>query len=111
LEYVQKFICESTWKQKIFVAERVNARRKANADILTTFRTLGIERFRNFYEEINENKSRNNVEKQYKTFMADMEEIRQFINKAFQDELVSLGTKKPISIEEDWSWRRNTTVE
>jgi hypothetical protein len=111
LAYVQKQICETTWKQKIFVAERVNARRKANADILTTFRTLGIERFRNFYEEINEIKTAKNITKQFKSFMTDMEEIRKFINKAFQDELVSLGTKTPIAIEENWTWRRNTTVE
>lgn len=111
LAYVQKHICESTWKQKIFVAERVNARRKANADILTTFRTLGIERFRNFYEEIHENNTAKNIAKKYHSFMTDMEEIRKFINKAFQDELVSLGTKIPIAIEENWTWRRNTTTE
>lgn len=107
LEYVQKHICESTWKQKIFVAERINARRKANADILTTFRTLGIERFRNFYEEINENKTEKNIIKRYNSFIEDMEEIRKFINKAFEDELVSLGTKKPIAVDENWDWRRN----
>lgn len=111
LAYVQKQICEATWKQKIFVAERVNARRKANSDILTTFRTLGIERFRNFYEEIQANQTARNVAKKFHSFMTDMEEIRKFINKAFQDELVSLGTKIPIAIEGDWSWRRNTTVE
>ena len=107
MNYVTDKIDEDKWKQSIFLQERKNARIRANADILTTLRTLGVERFRNLVESLNTSTQHAKI---IKEFMAEMEEIRLFINKAFRDELPVLGTKCPTQVRGDWTWGHFDTV-
>lgn len=108
LQYVRDIITEKQWRQGIFVRERDNARRKANADIYVTLRTLAIERFRDLAENVRNQQSRLVQYDIVDKFVKEMEEIRTFINKAFMDELPPLGTKKPIQIlntKKGWYWK------
>ena len=100
-KYINKSISEKRWEQIIFLRERENARRRASADILVTFRTLSVERFRAFAQDL---EMTNDKDELYKNFMNVMNEIRMFINKAFMEELPLLGTKKPIQLDENWEY-------
>ncbi len=104
-EYVMGKITEKVWKQRIFIKERLNVRKKSNSDILVTLRTLSIERFRNIYENLNLTTSQQKSSILIKAFFKDINEVRIFINETFQNELTLLGTKKPIQISEDWVWK------
>ena len=107
MAYVQDRIDEKKWRQLIFTRERENDRRNANADILVTLRTLAIERFRDLAHNARNIKRRTGQKELVNNFVEEMEKIRTFINKAFQEELPPLGTKKPLQIfntTQGWWW-------
>nr|QBK86830.1 MAG: E3 ubiquitin-protein ligase [Marseillevirus LCMAC103] len=105
---------EAEWQQKIFLRERSNARRQATVDILTTFQTIAVERFRNLYETLRspppERMSIFVAPKKQKkilaNFVKEMEDVRKFINSTFFDELRVLGTAEPLHITDKWTWSR-----
>ncbi len=102
-EYVLDKITEDHWRHIIFTRERNNARKQALSDILDTFRTLMIERVRNFYESSVENGT---TAPFYDPFLDEVEKIRIFINDTLDKELKALGTTNPIQITKDWEWKR-----
>jgi len=108
LNYVQDRMDEKRWRQNIFLRERENARRSANADIYVTLRTLAIERFRDLAENVRGKQALKIKQGYVDKFLGEMEEIRTFVNKAFMSELPPLGTKKPaqvvISNHTGWMW-------
>lgn len=107
MKYVMKDINEKRWEQSIFIKERANSRTKANNDILTTFRSLSVEQFRNLALELEEKES-GGKEQTINSFFRDMERIRLFINEAFLTELPCLGTKKPYQLvvkNNIWRWK------
>ena len=128
--YVLKKKSEKEWQQSIFVRERTNDRKRANSQILQTFRSLGVERFRNLYETLQENAAvpaprrggtrtasqrssellRNLKARKEActTFELEMEEIRTFINESFTGELPLLGTRNPLQIIDGWRWNDRT---
>ena len=110
-------ITEDTFKQKIYERDRRNARKEENHRILETLQTLGIERFRQLAQNCDAVKRRCHVATlaskpmqgkttMYKTlaknFKDEMENIRNFINDAFQEELPPLGTMYPYIIPKNW---------
>jgi hypothetical protein len=102
LQYVLNEITEGRWQQAIFLKERTNERKNANLQILTTFRTLAVERFRNLSEKYDDYAIIPN--KVIRVFVKEMDNIRIFINKAFIDELIPLGNRKPYQINSNWIW-------
>lgn len=106
MRYILKEISEDKWMQSIFVKERQNERKRANNEILTTLRTLAIERFRDLAQTLQELPSENfsKCNRVVEKFIKEMGKIRNFINKAFMEELPPLGTKKPLQIVSCWMW-------
>lgn len=131
LEYVLNKITEKQWQQKIFNTERSNARKQAVREILTTLRTLIVERFRNlletceaaFVEERPDvalrqvdrygwqqypkegSRATPKSEAAYEQFIKDTEIIRNFTNEALMTELPALGTTRPNQITKEWKWK------
>ena len=103
-------ISEEYFKQRIFERDRRNARKEENHRILETLQTLAIERFRDLAQNcrgVRDSPYDDNVqETMYKKLVAnfkeEMENIRKFINDAFQEELPSLGTPYPYIIPKNW---------
>nr|QBK86256.1 MAG: E3 ubiquitin-protein ligase [Marseillevirus LCMAC102] len=123
-EYVLDKITEDQWKQRIFLRERTNTRKQAILDIIDTFRTLIIERVKNFYESSQENGTivpaplydqfidsyESSNAPLYDQFIKEVEEIKTFINDTLNKELKALGTTKPIQITENWNWMLNSKI-
>jgi len=96
-------ITDIAFKQKIFLRERDNARKEENHRILSTYQVLAIERFRELAHQCKKYRSTDPVLKQIvHKFLLQMDEIRDFINTAFQEELPPLGQIKHYIIASDW---------
>lgn len=118
VDYVLNCITEDVWMRKIFLKERENARRRARAQIYTTYRTLGVERFRALIEDaraIDGDVPRRRLGsgrwslysssygaevtdakiKRVREFESDMLEIQKFINGTFATEMPPLGMTCP----------------
>ena len=109
-------INESEWEQKIFLRQRLNERKREARNIIDLFRNLGIERFRNLYEELRPlGKDLDTVSEKINDFFIEMERVRLLINEIFMVNLTAVGTANPIQISETWRWntsktRRNTAL-
>ena len=96
-------ITDIAFKQKIFLRERDNARKEENHRILSTYQVLAIERFRELAHQCKKYHSTDPVLKHIvHNFLLQMDEIRDFINTAFQEELPPLGQIKHYIIASDW---------
>ncbi len=107
-------ITEDYFKQRIFEKDRLNDRKEENHRILETLQTLAIERFRVLAQKcthVSRSPRMSLVREQsrdtrYKNlvgeFRREMENIRCFINDAFQEELPPLGTRRPYIIPKNW---------
>ena len=114
-DLVLKDITEEEFKQKIFLRERLNARKEENHRILSTLQTLAIERFRDVAQTCTEINHRTDLcgqgkDEAYdvvvKNFTNEMGKIREFINDAFKEELPPLRTPRPYIIPSDWGYIR-----
>lgn len=118
MDYVLGKKTEKQWESAIFTRERNNERKKVLSDIYVTFRTISVERFRQLYEDLEALRVRNttngggseveNTKKSIKiyvkAFIENMNEVKTFINSTLSEELVLLGTAKPIQILDSWQW-------
>ncbi len=112
--YIVNEIDESKWEHLLFIRDRTNERNQIKLDILTTLRTLMIERFRNLSTYQNyripirsnsdSNKQRKILLKKFDEFMIEAEEIRIFTNEALM-ELCDVGTKNPPQMTKKWVWK------
>jgi hypothetical protein len=108
MEYVKGNLSEKDWVQVVFKNDRKHERENTLRDILTTCRTLCVERFRNLAMKVQEDVRQNRrqslrtVPGVYNEFLEDIEKIRVFVNETIQKELIPLGTRKPSLISDDW---------
>ena len=107
LRYVMGELDEDTWKQRVFLKERCVARTKVKMQILRTFLTLGVERFRDLYES----KTRTGGNwttppTKVNKFVKEMRSIRNYINKTLEEELGVLGSSvfPKIDYDKDLGW-------
>nr|QBK85624.1 MAG: E3 ubiquitin-protein ligase [Marseillevirus LCMAC101] len=103
-KYLLNEIDEDQWEHSLFIRDRTNERNQIKLDVLTTLRTLMIERFRDLATYTNVNMPRRKiVAKKFKKFLLEAEEIRLFTNEALT-ELCSVGTKNPPQMTKYWDW-------
>ena len=102
-------ITDDDFKQKIFLRERDNARKEENHRILSTYQVLTIERFRELAYQCR--KKPNNLILDYivAKFLHQMNEIRIFINNAFQEELPPLGQQRYYIINSKWELGKSSS--
>ncbi len=78
IDYIEKRITEDQWKQKIYVMGRRNAKRRTKRDVLTTMRTIAVERFHVYTTGTGSDR--------HASFITDIMNIIQFINETFVSE-------------------------
>ena len=101
-DYLIGEIDESKFQNALFIRDRNNERNQIKLDILTTLRTLMVERFREMATYSSVSAQRNRAYKKIDNFLKEAEEIRLFINSALL-ELCFVGTKKPPQMKKDWT--------
>lgn len=115
MDYVLGKKTEKQWESAIFTRERNNERKKLLSDIYVTFRTISVERFRQLYEDLEalrattvvssgDENTKKLIKLCVKAFIENMSEVKTFINSTLSEELVLLGTAKPIQILDSWQW-------
>jgi hypothetical protein len=112
MEYVMGNITEDRWKQKIFLLERANSRNRLCTEVYTTYRHLGIERFRDLYEKLQKCRDQHeNYPKKYteertvkrytraiKKTVKEMNAIIEYFDNVLLTELPPLGCKVANSL-------------
>lgn len=101
-KYVLNEIDDKQFEQHLFTRDRTNERNQIKLDVLTTLRTLMVERFRDLAESGYANLPKQRIA-MFDKFFAEAEEIRLFTNKAFM-ELKLVGTQKPPQLGSTWEW-------
>nr|QBK89585.1 MAG: E3 ubiquitin-protein ligase [Pithovirus LCPAC001] len=112
MRYILGEITEKQWCTKISTLERSNERKRCLVDILTTFRHIGVDYFRNFGLEFREidlsifgHGKRNSAKtKLCIIFIKKMNDVKEYINMVFQEELGLLGVKNILQIKSTWVW-------
>ncbi len=100
-QYLLGQIDEDKWKQSIFLKKRNLARKLANYEILENLQHLATERFRHLDYRMQNNPDDTTIAVYH--FLAEMEQIRVFVNEGFANALFVLGTLKPMKIRKNWS--------
>jgi len=109
-------ITDDEFKQKIFLRKRDNSRKEENHRILSTYQVLAVERLRdlnhqlkNYHKHSSHYMLTHGSNHIIHNFFLQMDEIRNFINTAFREELPPLGQAKYYIVASDWRLGRKTS--
>ena len=105
--FINKEFSENEWKQKIFLLDRHNNRKREVIQTTQTYRDLAVEQFRHLaIDSANNNSSYNERVDIFNSFLIRMNNLRKFINNTYIETTSSYGSKSGIMhITCEWKWR------